>query len=247
MQNRRYIILVALFGIILASVGLYGVNALQNASVFSTRDVVAREPRTLYVTGSGLASAEPNLAKVSLGVYTEAPNANDAVKQNAVKMNRVIDALRVSGISNESLETRYYTLSSVIDYNAKPPQVVGYRVSNVITVSVYELTTVGQVIDAAVKAGANEVQGIAFILTEDQAQELKLTALKNAGEDAQTKASTLAASLGVEIVGILKIVEGSTYYPLYRTEVKDIQNAYTPIIPGDVQISATIQVTYLIH
>jgi uncharacterized protein YggE len=247
LKNKQYLTVAAILAITIVSLGAYIVNATENTVALADNTAIADIQKTLNVTGAGLALSEPDLAKVSLGVYTEAANADEAVKQNAVKMSNIIDALKVLGISNESMETRYYNLQPVTDYIAKPPRVVGYRASNVITVSIYELDTVGKVIDTAVKAGANEVQGIVFTLTNNEAQQLKLKALENASKDAQAKATTIAHSLGVNIQGVLKVTEGSSNYPIYLSGVKDMQNANTPIIPGDVQISATLQVTYLIQ
>ena len=247
LKNKQYMTLAVILAITLASLGAYIVNTTYNSRALADDTATADIQKTLNVSGVGLALSEPNLAKVSLGVYTEAPYADEAVNQNAIKMSHIIDALKGLGISNESMETRYYNLQPITDYMARPPRVVGYKVSNVITVSLYNLTTVGKVIDTAVKAGANEVQNIVFTLTNNEAEQLKLKALENAAKDAQAKATTITHALGVNIVGVLKVSEGSSSYPIYRSEVKDLLSANTPIIPGDVQISATVQVTYLIQ
>ena len=256
LREMQLYAIIAVLAITLASVSGYIVGAIQQPNIQSTSPVDIsslenngeNQQRIIVVTGIGWATAEPSIAKVNLGVYTEASTAAEAVQQNAEKMSSVIEALKALGISEEDIKTLNYALSPIMDYESRPPRVVGYRASNVITITVRALDMVGQVIDVAVEAGANEVQSVTFTLTETESQRLKLEALQKAAENAKAKASTIASALNVEIIGVLRATESAIYYQPYRLDVMEYAKApETPILPSDVQVSATIQVTYLIQ
>jgi len=244
-------VVVLVLAIALASMGGYLVAAAQQRNSQSNAPFVIGEegteqPKTLVVTGYGWASAEPDMAEVSLGVLTEAATATEAVQENAEKMSEVINALKDLGITEDDMETQQFSVYPMYSQSA-PSWVIGYRVSNMLIVDVHDLTMVGRVIDAATRAGANQVQGVTFTLSEDKSQTMKLEALKKAAEDAKIKAETIASSLDVEIVGIQYVSESTVWYQPYRVDVEYLKAPETPIIPGDVQGSATIQVTYIIQ
>jgi len=211
------------------------------------------QKNTLSVTGSGLTSVESDLAKVSLGVTTQATTATDAIQQNAQKMTQIINALKGLGISEDDMTTQRFNLYPV--YSSKPeidpPTILAYRVSNVIVIDVHDLKIVGKVIDTATGAGANEVQGVSFTLSDKEYKKIKISVLQIAAEDAKTKAETMATSLGVEIIGVLQISESGFWYQQNRVLLDGASASpaapETPIKPGDVQVSATIQVTYIIQ
>ena len=251
LREMRMYVVVLVLAIALASMGGYLVAAAQQRNSQSNEPFVIGEegteqPKTLVVTGYGWASAEPDMAEVSLGVLTEAATATEAVQENAEKMSEVINALKDLGITEDNMETQQFSIYPMYS-QSDPSWVIGYRVSNVLIVDVHELNMVGRVIDAATGAGANQVQGVSFTLSEDKSQTMKLEALQKAAEDAKIKAETIASSLGVEIVGIQYVSESTVWYQPYRVDVEYLKAPETPIIPGDVQGSATIQVTYIIQ
>jgi len=250
-ETRLYVVIVVL-AIALASMSGYFVAAAQQSDSNSNEPFVVvggegtDQQKTLVVTGYGWASAEPDMAKVSLGVLTQAATATEAVQQNAEKMSRVIDALKEMGITEDNMKTEHFSIYPVYS-QSDPPWVIGYRVSNVLIVDVHDLNMVGQVIDKATEAGANQVQGVTFTLSENKSRAMKLEALQKAAEDAKIKAETITGSLGIEIVGILNVSESTVWYQPYRVDLEYLKAPETPIVPGDVQESATIQVTYIIQ
>lgn len=252
-ETRLYVVILVL-AIALASMSGYWVAAAQQPDSHSNEPFViiggegteTGQPKTLVVTGYGRASAEPDMAKVSLGILTQAATATEAVQQNAEKMSRVIGALKEMGMTEDNMKTEHFSVYPVYS-RSDPPEVTGYRVSNVIIVDVHDLNMVGRVIDKATEAGANQVQGVTFTLSENKSRAMKLEALQKAAEDANIKAETIASSLGIEIVGILHVSEGTVWYQPYRVDAEYLKAPETPIIPGDVQGSATIQVTYIIQ
>lgn len=215
---------------------------------------------TMVVTGVGTASANPNLAKVMLGILTHATNATDAMQENADKMNQVIEALKAMNITEESMETSRFSLSPLYEYGYKPPKLVGFSVSNQLTVTITEIDKVGQIIDEAVEAGANQVNGVYFTLTDEKIGELTEHARQKAVEDANGKATSLATSLNITIVGIHYVSETVSYHPYrypytyYYPYIYTVNIAWIrldpldpPVIPSEEQITVTIQVTYIIQ
>jgi len=200
---------------------------------------------TISVTGSGSASAQANKATVVLGVQTEKPYASEAVDENAVLMNEVIAAIKALGFTEEDIQTVSYNVYSDYDWDLK--RVVGYRVTNMIKVDITNLDLVGDVIDAAVGAGANRVEGVSFELTDELADQLKMDAYVSALNDARAKADVIAETLGIEITGVHSVSE-SVYYPYtpYRSyaTAEYAGAAPTPIIEGALSVSVTVHIVY---
>ncbi|MFQ5763247.1 MAG: SIMPL domain-containing protein, partial [Candidatus Bathyarchaeia archaeon] len=122
--------------------------------------------RTLLVSGTGKVSVAPDEAQVTLGVETEAPTAKEAAASNAQSMDRVINALKATGVAESNIKTVTYAITPVYSYPKDgKPELVGYRVTNTILVKTPDLERVGDIIDAAVTSDANTVGGIAFTLS----------------------------------------------------------------------------------
>ena len=155
------------FGLVLAGVVLGGLVALQLPS--AAQDASADTPagRTVTVTGTATISAKPDEAVISLGVHTEAASAQEAMDQNAAKMNAVFEALKALGLTDADIETTGLELYPRWDNRGET--ILGYRAENRIDVTIHDLGTVGKVIDTAVAAGANLSNGITFRVSDDNA------------------------------------------------------------------------------
>ncbi|MEM4246669.1 MAG: SIMPL domain-containing protein, partial [Candidatus Bathyarchaeia archaeon] len=117
--------------------------------------------KVIYVTGTGKASARPDIAVIYLAVKTQAEAASKAQSDNAATMSSVLEALKGSGVAESDLETTSYTLEPIMTYPENgTPRIVGYLCRNSIAVTVRDVGKAGAVIDAAVGAGANEVGSI---------------------------------------------------------------------------------------
>ena len=198
--------------------------------------------KTIEVSGTGIVSMTPDEATVYLGVQTQSANATTAQENNAIKMDKVINALLGAGIAKADMSTSSYSMYPVRDQTGK--NITGYIVSNQLKVTVKEINKTGDIIDKAVKAGANEVYSISFTLTDETKQKAREQALKNAAKAARSDADILASELGVVITGPLQVSTGggtvTTPYPIAMDE----KSATTPIIPGDVTVSASVSVKY---
>lgn len=234
----------------LAAVAIVAIVLISAIAV--TRPPVIQSPaenpaaKIMQVTGVGTVTTAPDQAMLVLAVQTQAASAAQATSENAALMTKVMEALTSAGIDKNSIETVAYTLSPVYENNpdqSMPSKIVGYSARNAIQVTLQDFSLVGKAIDAATSAGANEVQGITFTLTSATLATLQKQALAQAVQDADGQAQAVASSLGVRIIGPISVTPGYVFQPnVERYTAAGSQP--TPIQPGTLQVSVTVQVTY---
>lgn len=243
MKNRIALaaLVLAAAALIVMAFGLYG-----NAPAKAEDNPV--EKRTINVSGQAKVSASPDIAYISLGVITEDKDAKTAQKANAAAMDKVIAAIKASGVKNEDIKTSNYTIYPKYDYNEKSgvSAIVGYSVNNSVSVTVRDIVKTGNIIDAAADSGVNVSSSISFDLSDYE--KYYNDALKNAVLAAKKKAGTMAEALGVALKDPITVSEGSGYSPLrnYATyEMKaDLASASTPIQAGSLEITANVSIVY---
>jgi len=222
------------------------------SSVALTRPPLAvsssSSPKTIQVTGTGTLSATPNEALLNLAVETQASTATIATSENAAIMTNVMNALTSAGVSNDSIQTTSYSLTPVYSNpvnQSVAPSIIGYDAVNAIQVTLSNLGSVGKVLDQAISAGANQVQGITFTLSNTALANLQKQALQLALQDADNQAKATAAALGVTIVGPISVSPGYIFQPVNYSRLNvAVSETATPVQPGTLQVSATVQVTY---
>ena len=204
--------------------------------------------RTLSVSGVGRVNAAPDVAEVSLGVFEQGEAAAEASQKAAASMESVVQAMLDLGIDEKDIQTTSINLSARYDWNKEPAQIVGWEARNMVNVTVRDIETVGDVVDAVVESGANQINGISFRVEDPT--EAEMLARTAAVEDARAKADQLAADAGVEIVGIVSISEsgGQQPQPIYmaREEMAFAADAgaATPVLPGEVELSVNVSIQY---
>ena len=215
-------------------------SALRSPAAAQTSD----SPQ-IRVTGRATVSVPPEEASVDVGVVTEAPEAKDAARLNAQKLDVVLKAIRTALGSGANFETVSYSLNPVYRYPEPrtEPVLRGYSASNVVRVKELALDKVGEVIDLATSSGANSVSNIAFGLRDEAAA--KARALREAAIDAKAKADALADALGVQVLGILSVSEGEPEIirplPTYRAEMAMAQaTPPTPVEAGAIEVRASV-------
>lgn len=202
---------------------------------------------SLTVVGTGKVSARPDMAQIQVGVATEAPSAQEALKTNNAAMSRLFSTLEGRGIAPKDLLTTNFNVSPL--YKRGPrgeqlPQIAGYRVGNMIQVRVRQLQLLGSILDEVVQGGANQVHGIAFSVAEptpllDEARRLAMA-------DARRKAALYAKEAQVTLGRVLLIQEQAPHFPrpflagFDRAEA----GAAVPIAEGEQDFAASITVTY---
>ena len=213
---------------------------------------------TLHATGTAIKKVSPNKVSITLGVETQELTAKDAAAKNAEMMNAIINKLKALGLSTDEISTSYFNIYPVYEYppviyekdipRPQSPVLVGYRVTNTITITTDAGEDVGAIIDGAVDAGANQVQGVSFFVSEEVQGQMNKQLIEQAVLDAKAKAESALSPLNMQIVGVKNINLNDVYFPVYSYDKVALEGgaAPTPILPSQQQVSASVSVTFII-
>jgi uncharacterized protein len=176
------------------------------------------------VSATGKVTAVPDIASVTVGVYTEAKaTAADAVKENTEVMNEIISSLKGIDIEKKDITTSNYALSPVYDWTDKEgKELLGYEVRQNITIKIRDLDNIGKTIQVTTEKGANQIGGVSF--TIDDPEELQAEAVSIAIEKAKAKAEHLVDESGIKIGKIINIYQNQPYGMDYR-----VNKAYSEV------------------
>jgi hypothetical protein len=202
---------------------------------------------TLNLAAHGETRVTPDMATINLGVTTEGKTAAAALSANATRMTAVIAALKAGGIAEKDIQTSNLNLAPQYRYvENQPPQLTGYQASNQVTVTVRDLKKLGVAVDAVVAAGANQVNGISFGLTDP-------TAAENAAREAAVKALSAKADLyaratGYRIGRLVSLSEGGGYMPApppmpMMARAQSFKDS-TPVAAGELEVRIEVQGVY---
>ncbi len=209
----------------------------------------AETPRTMSVNGIGRVTIVPDMATINIGVRTEAEVVTDALDGNTAQANAIARALKDLGIEEKDIQTSNFNIYPSERYDPMTGQVQGrfFVVENTVNVTVRELTSLGEVLNAVVNAGANSIYGISFNVEDRTAAVAEAREL--AIEDAKTKAGDIAAAAGVElgeIIGI-SVYEGSVPFTYYDAKGGSAAvEAAVPIAAGTLTITMEASLSYSI-
>lgn len=199
--------------------------------------------RGITVTGTGRAELVPNEARFSLGISTDGGTAREALAANSVAMRRVLEALDRAGIPDKDVKTETVSVGPEYEEDKSPD---GFTARNSVSVRIRDLDRAGAVLDAASRAGANEVHGPMLTSTDRDAAESK--ALKDAVADARKRAETLAEAAGVRVGRVTAIVEGFSGGVEAVTGMRAAADAASaPIEPGTEEVQAAVTMTFAIE
>lgn len=192
----------------------------------------------ITVLGTGSANVTPDRASFTFGTVSQAATANAALAASSQSVARVIAALKKAGVAQADIQTSDVSLSPRMNENGN--DIVGYTASNTVTATIRKIGDAGDVVDAAVGAGANQVYGPNLLASDQDA--VYRTALKAAVAEARAKAETLAAASNSTLGKITAIVEGGGPTPMpLAVGTKD---SSVPIEPGTQKIEASVSVTF---
>jgi len=213
-------------------------------------------PSGLTVQGESEVRVTPDVARVQLGVTRRNEEARAAQNEANEVINAIVDAVANLGISRDAIQTSELSLRPL--YQEPSPrgqaksledlQILGYDASYTVTIQVDDLNQVGPVVDAALEAGANRLQNIYFDLKDELPA--RKEALKQAVAEAIEKAEVMASAAGLRLVRIRKIDESNvSVRPLMmaRTMAMAEADTSTPVLPGQVAITANVILTYEIE
>lgn len=210
-------------------------------------------------SGTATVKVDPDKVTVTIGVETDGLTAEEAASKNAELMEKVLAALKELGITDDQVSTSWYSVYPTYEYRSPPcieifPQppecapkneIAGYRASNSLSVTLDADGDVGKVIDAAVAAGANTVSGAYFFVSEERQQELRDGLIEKAITNARSRADKAADAVDMNVTGVKSIELNDVFFPvIYKDFAAEASGQSTPILPGEQQISLTVQVTF---
>jgi uncharacterized protein YggE len=203
-------------------------------------------PAMISVTGEATVSVPPDLAQIDAGVTSEAKTAREASDANNAAMGKVLLALKGAGIEEKDYQTSRLSLQpeSAPNRPGGPATIVAYRASNRVTVRLHDVSKVASVIDMLVAAGANDIGGINF--TVSQASKLLDDAREQAIADARRKAEIYAKAAGVTLGAPLSISEGGTPVPIPYRRMAAGMAPSAPVAQGEETLQVTVAVSWAI-
>lgn len=216
-------------------------------------DETKPETPTLTISETGTVRHEPDTAFVTFGVDSAGKSLAEAQRRNSAVMRKVMDRLRDLQIDKELIQTSSFTVSPHYRPPANPPadappaspEIVGYVVSNMVTVDIHVLDRVGNVIEEVLKVGANSFQGLHWGVRDEQSA--RLSALKQAAVKAREKAAVLSEALHLKLGRVLSVNEGGPIIrpaaPMARMAMEQ-STGEVPVSPGELKVEATVTLVY---
>lgn len=205
--------------------------------------------RTLNVTGSGRVFLSPDIANISIGVHTEDEDAAAAVSRNNEQAQQVREALAEFNIAPRDIQTTNFSIFPRQEYDSEGNlEGITFVVDNTVFVTLRDIEQVGEVLDAAVQAGANSISGIQFDV-EDKTEALS-EARAAAVADAQLQAEELAVAAGVELGPVQSINSFSSPIPFPQPRLSaqmEAAAAEVPISPGELSLTVEVNIVYQIQ
>jgi uncharacterized protein YggE len=204
-------------------------------------------PPAISVTGEANVSVAPDQAQIDGGVTSDARTAREASEANNAAMSKVLLALKAAGIDGKDYQTSRLSLQPQFATQSKAserPGIVSFRASNRVMVRIRDVAKVASVIDALVTAGANEIGGINFTVT--QASKHLDEAREKAIADARRKAEIYARAAGVTLGEPISISEEGAPVPMFRGKMAAPMAAGAQVAPGEETLSVTVHVSWAI-
>ncbi len=202
-------------------------------------------PATISITGEATISVPPDLAQIDGGVTNEAKTARDASDANNKLMGAVLAALKNAGIAEKDIQTSRLSLQpqSSNRPSGGPQQIISYRASNHVTVTVRDITKVAATIDTLTGSGANDINGVHFMVSNTS--KLLDDARTQAINDARRKAEIYARAAAVQVGAPLSISEdGGAPAPMFRRMATTMAAAPAPIAAGEETLHVAVNVAY---
>lgn len=201
-------------------------------------------PRSVTVSATGTAVTVPDMATISTGVVSEAATAEDALRENSRAMLAVMEALRSSGVDLKDIQTTDFSVQPRYRYSqdGRPPAIEGYNVVNSVRIRVREIKDLGNVLDAVVREGSNQISGIEFEVSN--AEELLDRAREDAVAKATSKARLYARAAGAGLGEVISISEVTGGVPVRPVMMRKAIAESVPIEAGTETLSATVTISW---
>ena len=205
----------------------------------------------IWVSGEGKVMAKPDLAMLNLGIEAQEKTVQEAQTEAATTMTALVAALQSNGVAEKDIQTTTFGIEVVTKWNEDTNEqiIIGYKVTNTVTAKMRDMGKIGPIIDAAAEAGGNLTRVSSLSFTLDDPTAYYTQAREKAMVDAKAKAEQMANLAGIKLGEPTYISESSSYipgpYPLKA--YAEGASASTPISPGELDITITVQVGYAIQ
>jgi hypothetical protein len=240
-------------------------NNTSNGTTISQVEADSRP--TVMTSGSATIKVEPDKVSITVGVETNGTTAQEAASKNANVSSDVLDALTAMGIPEEQISTSRYNVfprydrgqppDACITIYPPPPgcepgqEITGYVASSSLTVTLDANGTIdgGEVIDTAIEAGANTVNGVFFFISTERQEEIRDGLIGDAIENARHRADVAATAVGMAVSGVKAINLNDVYFPVFSTSFDAslrAEAAQTQLLPGEQEVTMTVTVAYYI-
>lgn len=240
-----------LFAVMATGLALMAATPGQAQQGGSTVTAATTQGPILAFSVSEEVRSRPDQATVGAGVTTTAPTAVEAMRLNAVAMDKLIAAAKKRGIKAEDIQTSGISLSPQYDYNnqanGQPPRFLGYQVSNSVRATTSKIDDIGPLLDVLVAAGGTNIDGPSFGMKDPDAQ--LVGARGTAIKAAEAKAADYARLTGFRGAELVSISEGGSFgpnppMPMVRLQAMDAAGKATPVEPGRVSNTLTLNFQY---
>jgi len=197
--------------------------------------------KLVTVTGEATVAVAPDTAMIRLGVGTQEKTAREASEANAKQMTAVLAAIKDTGVADRDIQTSRLSLQPQYDPNKSgTARLTGFQASNQVTVRIRDIDKLPTVLDRAITAGANEMSGIEFVVSEQS--KLLDQARDDAIADARRKADLYAKAAGAKLGRVLSITEEGSAPP--PRPIQALRAGAVPIAPGEQTLRAIVTVSY---
>jgi len=228
----------------LAAICLFSPNLAGAQAMPTTKE------RLITITASGMVTARPDQASVSIGVVSNARTAKAALAANTASMRPVIDALKAAGIEDKDIATSNFNLQPAYEYtnDGRAPKLTGYQATNTVNATVRAIGKLGEILDLAAGEGSNQISGVSFVVSK--ADQLKDAARKDAVANATRMAKVYAEAAGVALGEVLTISDSAPVreVPMVQTQLRRAAaaGAPAPIEPGEQTLEAQVTMVWAI-
>ncbi|MFC1957819.1 SIMPL domain-containing protein [Chloroflexota bacterium] len=252
-MKKKWLLVVGLVSV-LAIVGLAGCNPGNTALGEIQEFNLSSQQQGIWVGGQGKVMAAPDIATLRLGIEAQETTVAEAQDQANAAMDRVMTALTDSGVAKKDIQTQYFSIQRVTTWNREKEQeeVIGYRVTNMVTAKIRDIDEAGAIIDAVAEAGGDltRIDNISFSVDDPSAYYEE--AREKAMAEVKAKAKQLAELAGVTLGEPTYISEGIQSPPIALRDTRFLEGAVvaeakTAISPGELEINLTLQVVYSIR
>jgi hypothetical protein len=201
--------------------------------------------RSITVTGTGMVTLTPDIAYINIGVHSQDASASVALTENSASAQAVMVVIKAAGVDDKDIQTTNFSIypQQQYDNNGNMTGIL-YVVENTVYVTVRDLTTLGSLLDATVRAGANTINSISFDLADKT--EALTQARSAAVADARKQADELTSATGVSLgeVQTISYYDSSAPITIQYSRSDMAGGGNVPVQAGSMQISTTVTIVY---